>query len=992
MKTTHQGAFTNFLNAVIWMMMTFFSIVKAIVFFIVHLFFYNSVPLESEIPKDFHSNNTKHKPIDYDNNANASDNKKIKSKAEIELNDSNHENKEEEEKNTEIQNSTDEISNDEEKEREILKKKLQEEDEEEEKRESQKENRELEPNQKSLQPHQSESKTVSKEENLQQKNSQKNEENNNFEESETLTVNEETEMNKIATNQKEENEEMNINSNNSSSENSVTERKLSQQSEDTPTNEEQNEIPPELTEKRKMAIQKLIVSEDTYCQYLSVLTEVFRAKLNNIIDKETSDLLFGHVQPLIDLSSKFIDLYKSELNKGPEKAEIWKCYTNIHHAVETYEPYISHYKKALSTYKKMQLINLKFRFVVKKIEASNPNYKYTSIAVMPIEQLSRIPVLLNEILKVTPDWHPDYQNLPNAILEIRESFQKTAKQYKISEYSSKLQNLEDQIIDCPPLSSPDRTYIGSFKLIDWKKLYVFNDILLLVRGKRLKKLIKMDNIKFIWIDSNTGTVHISTKSKKDIKFRGGVKGNTIYSILRNQLNKSSCGLPPNITERQKPYLYRRSDLVRAPPPPSSTLFSSAHNSTVNTETDSNSFMPSFYSMNSSNSTSTNTNTSSNTNDSSNTSHVSTFMDSKDNNLIDDDDLDDTDDDEDDVEETAEFGNISEITGNIEESDSKGISKEEEESKSNTQVSDDENKLNEEMLNKRKMTIESMIKAEKQYQKNLHNLINLYKPKFSKSIVNEKTEQTLFGNISPLIIISEQCSNTLSDELEKGADKAQVWKCFPVTSESIRFYKDYMSNYTNMLFHYNNFILSDKKIKKFVKKIAAEDPDNRFTILSTTPFTRVPILIEQLQAICKVTPEWHPDSENLPDIISDFANISDKLIEKSIEADKLERIIEIETSIIDCPSLFSSNRNFLKSFSLDDKSSIYVMNDIIVFARPTRKIKYCLSFSDIKKISYKDKNVALSMNDGKTHLIRSNDQTQAIFDFLKSQKEKQDISV
>ena len=639
----------------------------------------------------------------------------------------------------------------------------------------------------------------------------------------------------------------------------------------------------------------------------------------------------------------------------------------------------------------MLTTNLRFTIVVKKIELANTNLKYTNIYSLPTHQFTNYISLLKEVLKETPQWHTDYQEIPKVIMLLRETNQNIEKQCKDNANENKLKSLENQIYNCPKLLSPGRRYIRSFKLLDWKKLYIFNDMLLITRRRRLRKEVDLVNVKSIWLDSNTGTIHLKIPNKNNAKIRGGLKGNEIYTILKTLIDqKSSDGQssPPPQTSSHEKFLYRRSDLVRPLSPPSEFL--SFDETSINTDTNSNSLANSYFS--------TSTNETKNT-------QKSVFIYPNDDIKVNNNETENSDDDDDDTYSDSDnnFSEVPEVAGNLEDSDSN----ESNQCKSNTDnnskstnanespSSSDEKsneKFSDQMLHDRKAAIDNLATSEQNYQHNLESIVNLYKSKFSKSIVDEKTEQAVFGNVSSLIVLSEQTNLSLRKEIQRGPEKAEIWKCYSLAPQYIKYYHTYITSYTSMLSHYNDFVISDKKIKKFVKKIEGEDPQHRFTSLSLMPFVRINTLIIQLQSILDSTPDWHTDYINLPDTISALTSIS-KDTDKMLDiAENLNHLIQIETSIIDCPSLFSQNRTFLKSFVLNDKTTIYVLNDIIVFSRPNKKFKYCLSFSDIKKISNKLTNVALTMIDGKTHSIKSSDQTQKIFEFLREQKARQAVSV
>lgn len=981
MKTTQKGVIKEFFSAIIWILMTIFSILKSAFNFIVHLFFYNNISITTDVADDeiadTNTNDESKNEQTIDNNELKIEETKNNSLNDIKSND-------EQPKGDENNEANDESESNEEDEREKIKEELEREDEED-----------------SINDHNTNGVSVGKIKFNSDEKILDDEESSLFtprekekqkKKSEKIQLKEEDKSDGFELNNNEIKDEVESNQNPNKIDDSDTPIKERQLSSLSKLNRESSRvrsiknndkkqkqiISPDLLEKRRSAINKLIDSEEEYKRYLNILLDTYRAKVSGVIDKETNDILFGNIKPLISLSEQYSNLFREELKRGPDEAVISNCFVNVQQDCKQFLPFFINHKKTMSTYKKLITTNIRFMIIVKKIESNNANLKFSYLFSLPIHRLQNVITLLKEILKVTPQYHNDYQEIPKVLITLREITQDIDTKCKDNVNEIKLRRLQHQIIGCPTLNKIGCRYIRSFKLLDWKKLYILSDFLLITRGKRLRKKVEYENVQSIWLNNNTGTVHLRVSNKKDVRIRGGMKGNEIYTVLKNLINQKSSE-KGNSTNPQS-IAYRRSDLVR-PLTPTSDL-SAFDESSINT--DNNTFA-------------TNSFFSSGANDTSN--QISTFLMKKNNNndLFNNEQQTDSSDDSY-SDSDNNFSEIPDIQGNVEESESNETN--EENTKSNNTTTDiassnnnsNEEKFTEKMLDDRKVAIDNLIDSEKNFQQNLQSIISLYKNKFSKSIINEKTEQTVFGNVASLIILSEQTNNTLDAEIKRGADKAEIWKCYIITPQYIKIYHSYIINYTDMLSHYNDFVISDKKIKKFVKKIEHEDPQHRFTALSVLPFVRIPVLIKQLQTIINLTPDWHPDYLNLPDAISALSSISKDSSKMCTEAENLNKLIKIETSIIDCPSLFSENRNFLKAFVLNDKSSIFVLNDIIVFSRSNKKFKYYLSFSEIKTISNKLNSISLTMNDGKTHSIKSSDQTQKIYEFLKEQKEKQAVSI
>ena len=126
------------------------------------------------------------------------------------------------------------------------------------------------------------------------------------------------------------------------------------------------------------------------------------------------------------------------------------------------------------------------------LKKNNPKYRgltIDSFLIKPIQRLPKYVILLKDLVKHTPDWHPDYQNIQKFLMTIEqvnchnnESMNKLLKDLKLSELE---RNLGIQLI------SPGREFVceEAVNILVNNKIkgilvYLFTDLLLLTYKHR----------------------------------------------------------------------------------------------------------------------------------------------------------------------------------------------------------------------------------------------------------------------------------------------------------------------------------------------------------------------------------------------------------------------------------------------------------------------------------------------------------------------------
>jgi len=154
-----------------------------------------------------------------------------------------------------------------------------------------------------------------------------------------------------------------------------------------------------------------------------------------------------------------------------------------------YATYANNYGNALATLAALRAGNAKFVAYLDEARA-HPRCKgaeITSFMILPIQRIPRYVLLLQDLLKHTPNWHADHCNLEEALARLKEIATGINEKKRESENQARVLQIEKEEISGQPnpLVAPHRTFVreGDVQRVEGDKrkpghLYLFNDILL----------------------------------------------------------------------------------------------------------------------------------------------------------------------------------------------------------------------------------------------------------------------------------------------------------------------------------------------------------------------------------------------------------------------------------------------------------------------------------------------------------------------------------
>ena len=171
---------------------------------------------------------------------------------------------------------------------------------------------------------------------------------------------------------------------------------------------------------RGNVLQEIIDSESKYVNFLTIMMEIYVKPIRSgittgkkaILNKQESATLFPP-----DLTSIFsfnTELLKDLKNNGPQIRSISETFIRMSPMFKLYIGYTKTYQNSLNEIRHFTKENKKFaEWCVSQKRKCGQGL--SSLMVMPIQRIPRYRLLFESVLKVTPQEHPDYELLLNAL-------------------------------------------------------------------------------------------------------------------------------------------------------------------------------------------------------------------------------------------------------------------------------------------------------------------------------------------------------------------------------------------------------------------------------------------------------------------------------------------------------------------------------------------------------------------------------------------------
>ncbi|KAK2840106.1 hypothetical protein Q5P01_013846 [Channa striata] len=181
-----------------------------------------------------------------------------------------------------------------------------------------------------------------------------------------------------------------------------------------------------LRTERKEAILEFLNTESSYGEDLRIIKEEFYCPMQNagLLTAEQLTVVFSNVQELIDVNDRFTEHLQDSIDQAFDQGdedlltvyigEIFLEFVNMLPAFQTYCLQQSTSVNMLNTLEKEKELLRIFLDVSQNDNTALRRMNLRSFLMAPLQRVTKYPLLLSRIIKVTPECHPDYVRLREA--------------------------------------------------------------------------------------------------------------------------------------------------------------------------------------------------------------------------------------------------------------------------------------------------------------------------------------------------------------------------------------------------------------------------------------------------------------------------------------------------------------------------------------------------------------------------------------------------
>ncbi|NXW00683.1 ARHGQ factor, partial [Fregetta grallaria] len=258
--------------------------------------------------------------------------------------------------------------------------------------------------------------------------------------------------------------------------------------------------------KRQEAIFEVISSEHSYLLSLEILIRMFKnsRELSLTMTKTESHHLFSNITDVYEASKKFF----KELEARHQNNIFIDDISDIveKHTSSTFDPYVKYCTNEVyqqRTLQKLLATNPGFKEVLSRIESHEDcrNLPMISFLILPMQRVTRLPLLMDTICQKTPKDSPKYENCKQALKEVSKLVRLCNEGARKMERTEMMYTINSQLefkIKPFPLVSSSRWLVKRGELTAYVEdtglfskrtskqqvyFFLFNDVLIITKKK-----------------------------------------------------------------------------------------------------------------------------------------------------------------------------------------------------------------------------------------------------------------------------------------------------------------------------------------------------------------------------------------------------------------------------------------------------------------------------------------------------------------------------
>lgn len=253
-------------------------------------------------------------------------------------------------------------------------------------------------------------------------------------------------------------------------------------------------------EHRQQVMKELIVTEHSYLKDMKTLLEVFLfpIKQENILEAEEIHSVFRNLETLISVNLTFYESLQGFFPAFEEDLDfpLGKCVLEMISLFKIYMEYCIEQPHSFEALETLQKKSRKFSGYLRvcSTDARCHGLFLNSFLIKPTQRICKYPLLLDDILKHTPEDHPDRQNLQQSLEEMKKILDHINERKRGKEAITRLVELNQKLENCPVvLLRPTRrlliesrlgVYLRENEKQQMMTCLLFNDMIVFAKEKK----------------------------------------------------------------------------------------------------------------------------------------------------------------------------------------------------------------------------------------------------------------------------------------------------------------------------------------------------------------------------------------------------------------------------------------------------------------------------------------------------------------------------
>lgn len=200
---------------------------------------------------------------------------------------------------------------------------------------------------------------------------------------------------------------------------------------------------------RAWIVRELLNTERKYVQDLEVLQSYARALAqHDIIPSDTIHNLFGNLNTLVDVQRRFLICIEENVRRPVDDQHFGHVFRTMENDFAVYEPFCANYAQALDIInaEAPNLVQLKGLSVAEDCYLE-PSYELPTFLIKPVQRICKYPLLLEQLLKKTPEEAPYLPELVDGLQCIRRITDKVNETSRLQENIQIVRDLQARVED-----------------------------------------------------------------------------------------------------------------------------------------------------------------------------------------------------------------------------------------------------------------------------------------------------------------------------------------------------------------------------------------------------------------------------------------------------------------------------------------------------------------------------------------------------------------